>query len=537
MNRYNFSRAEIKRAISGDANDTPNFMKKYAFEVKGDKLFFEGREVIANEDRNAYLRKILYDKDSDLPLARDSLFYLLKKQVINISKRYIQTFLKKQNVIVKRTAKPRKEKRKFVNNIKKAGSVSGDLVHIEPKDLPDGYMPDQSQEDMNAYIPGQDNKPKWGKVKKTYYMYNIVDKLTGYLVTEIVPSKEETIIWKATQKLFARMAKALNTRVSVLFLDQGTEFNLAEKKLKKQDPKVSVRRMRTNALVESVNAKLQRIFYTIVKQRRSGFYDSIKKAVEISNNTLNRKVGMTPNEAVEKLLAGETLKRRDGKHPKPILKKDAYKVGQKVRALKIPRAKEKPGYKAYKGKHYTSPQTITRVVFFQGYPKYELDGKKQTNRGVSLMKWHDQISLAQNVDMRSKALVSSRRIVKWVSPRFRKVKKVKPKYKVGELVTFSRDGVDYKARLEPKKGDKWVVRFRYKGNISETTTSEANIQPWGGVVPKAYKVGEIVTFSRDGVDYKARLEPKKGDKWVVRFRYKGNISETTTSEANLKPRT
>ena len=118
MNRYNFSRAEIKRAIlwnSGDANDTPNFMKKYAFEVKGDKLFFEGREVIPNEDRNAYLRKILYDKESDLPLARDSLFYLLKKQVINISKRYIQTFLKKQNVIVKRTAKPRKEIRKFVN--------------------------------------------------------------------------------------------------------------------------------------------------------------------------------------------------------------------------------------------------------------------------------------------------------------------------------------------------------------------------------------------------------------------------------------
>ena len=69
MNRYNFSRAEIKRALSGDATskyDTPNFMKKYAFEVKGDKIFFEGREVIANEDRDAYLRKILYDKLSSL---------------------------------------------------------------------------------------------------------------------------------------------------------------------------------------------------------------------------------------------------------------------------------------------------------------------------------------------------------------------------------------------------------------------------------------------------------------------------------------
>ena len=81
--------------------------------------------------------------------------------------------------------------------------------------------------------------------------------------------------------------------------------------------------------------------------------------------------------------------------------------------------------------------------------------------------------------MRSKALVSSRPIVQWVSPQFRVkvVKKVKSKFKVGELVTFSLNGVDYKAKLKPKKGDKWVVRFRYQGNISETTTSEANLKP------------------------------------------------------------
>jgi hypothetical protein len=79
MNRYNFSRAEIKRAIDNDANNIPNFMKKYPFKAKGDKLYLEGREVIPNEERNTYLRKVLYDKDSDYPLARDSLFYLLSK--------------------------------------------------------------------------------------------------------------------------------------------------------------------------------------------------------------------------------------------------------------------------------------------------------------------------------------------------------------------------------------------------------------------------------------------------------------------------
>ena len=329
-------------------------------------------------------------------------------------------------------------------------------------------------------------------------MYNIVDKLTGYLCTEIVPSKDERIIWTATQKLFDRMAKALNTPVTTLLLDQGSEFNLSEKNLKKQ--KVTVQRLRTNALVESVNAKLQRIFYTIVKQRRSGFYDSIKKAVEISNNTFNRKVGMTPNEAVEKLLAGETLKRRDGTHPKPILKKNAYKVGQKVRALKIARAKEKPGYKAYKGRHWGPIQTITRVVFYQGYPRYELDGKKRTivapdeyeivdgkrkkkkkkPLGVSLMKWHDQLSRAEREDQFSKDMVDDLDIEEWVSPAPKVQPKPKPKsqYKVGEYVTFMNKGNEYRARLKSKVGDDWVIWYEFKKDqIKQKTVSEAYFKP------------------------------------------------------------
>ncbi len=127
-------------------------------------------------------------------------------------------------------------------------------------------------------------------------------------------------------------------------LNQGTEFNLSEKQLAKlkRPNSVTVKRMRTNALVEGMNAKLQRIFYTIAKQRRGGFRASMEQAVKISNNTLNRTLGMTPNEAVKLLKIGEPLKRRDGKHPKPIMKKNAYKVGMKVRALKTARAASRP---------------------------------------------------------------------------------------------------------------------------------------------------------------------------------------------------
>ena len=277
----------------------------------------------------------------------------------------------------------------------------------------------------------------------------------------------------------------LSTPVKVYAVDKGTEFNLSAKKLKalKGNKSVTVMRMRTNALVENVNSTLQRIFYTIVKQRRSGFYESIKKAVEIHNNTFNRKVGMTPNEAVEKLLAGDTLKRRDGKHPKKILKKNAYKVGTLVRALKVDRAKVKPGFKTYKGKHYGQVQTITRVVFYQGYPRYELDHKKRTiesipnpkdkkkkkPKGRSLMKWHDQLTLAKNVDHKSEKLISERPVVKWVS---------RQKYKPGQYVIYIEDGDEYKARLKERSGDDWVVRYEFTdGVIYNTVTSEANIKP------------------------------------------------------------
>ena len=118
------------------------------------------------------------------------------------------------------------------------------------------------------------------------------------------------------------MKKALGVPVREIQFDQGTEFNKSVKDLDKEG--IRTRRMNTNALVENVNATLQRIFFTLVKQRRAGFLPTIRQSVKIANNTKNRKLKMTPNEAVKLLRKGETVKRRDGAHPRPILKKNAY---------------------------------------------------------------------------------------------------------------------------------------------------------------------------------------------------------------------
>ena len=465
VNRFNFTRSAIKRAIKGV--NPPGFMKHYVFDVKGDKLFHEGKEVVATEDRDDYLRKALYANKSTKPFGRDSLHYVIMKEAINISRRHIEKFLKAQNVIVSRSARPKKEKRAFFSTVKKAGVCSGDLAHIRPEDLPDEYMPSRQDDDSDTEwkpgMPAKAMKNIWKTgTKGDRYFYNLVDIYTGWLETIVVGTKKEDVIARATKKLVARMGKALGTPVRVVQYDMGSEFNKSIKDLEKM--KIKVFQMRTNAVVEQTNAKLQRIFYTIVAQKRTNFAGSVKQSVDISNNTKNRKLGMTPKEAVAQLRAGETPAKKRGKTNEA---KNVYSEGTWVRALKVKRDKVKPGYKAYKGKHYTQPKRITKVSFYQGHPKYTLGGvgskKGRTKEGVSTKMWHDQLVPVSKVDVKSKALVARRETVV---------------YRIGDYVWYHVKGKKIRARLKKKVKDKWRLNYRWTDGVIYThEVDEDDIEP------------------------------------------------------------
>ena len=114
--------------------------------------------------------------------------------------------------------------------------------------------------------------------------------------------------------------------------------------------------------------------------------------MKIANNTLNRRIKVTPAEAVKSLRLGEEVKRQQKPLKKPeTIKKRALKVGTKVRALLEKRGKVKAGFKTYKGNHFGPVQTVTRVMWFQGYPKYELD-KVKTSADGNLTKWRKDLS-------------------------------------------------------------------------------------------------------------------------------------------------
>lgn len=511
MNRYDFSKAAVDAAIKGEQK---NFMKKFDFEIKKNKLWYEGKFVVPNEERDAYLRKALYENKSTKSFGRDSLFYQIKKEVINISRRDISKFLKKQDVIVQRTARPKKEHRKFVLTVSRAGILSGDLVTIRKEDLPSEYMPDRQQHDKDAeYNPEDDDVDVgkiWKGVRHDRHFYNLVDIYTGFLVTEVVGTKDQNVVAAVTKRLISRMSKALKTPVREVQFDMGTEFNQSVKDLKAR--KIRTRRMRTNAIVEGKNATLQRIFYTIVAQKRAGFASSVVQAVKIANETLNRKIGMTPNEAVAKLQKGKKIKRREGVHPRPIMRNKAYKVGDLVRALVYKREKTPAGFKSYKGKHYGPVQTITKVNYFQGYPKYVLDGKskKKTNtpgETISLTKWHDELVPVGTIDKESQKLVKKRKV------------RIYEPFRVGDLAWYTGKKAVYNAKVKKVDGDISII-YKADGVIRALVVDEGDLEP------RVYEKDMLGMYKGK----KARLDSI--DPYVVFFR--GNAGKILSLEIQKK---
>ena len=108
--------------------------------------------VVPTEDREDFLREVVYGKSSEYPFGRDSLFAILKNEVMNVSKRDIEAFLNAQGPIVHRRARPKKQKREHLRSIRKPGILSVDLAHIRAKDF-EALYPGKGLDYMGA--PGK----------------------------------------------------------------------------------------------------------------------------------------------------------------------------------------------------------------------------------------------------------------------------------------------------------------------------------------------------------------------------------------------
>ena len=77
MNRFKYPRAKITQAIKflkSKKGTAPVFITKFPgqFTARQGKLYAGKRLVVPEEDRDDYLREVVYGKSSEYPFGRDS---------------------------------------------------------------------------------------------------------------------------------------------------------------------------------------------------------------------------------------------------------------------------------------------------------------------------------------------------------------------------------------------------------------------------------------------------------------------------------
>ena len=401
LNRYKYSEAEVKRATKG--RDPPAFMADPAFHVRGSTLFakVDGNDlqVVPTEKRDKFLRKLLYTPGSAMPFGRDSLFAILKKRFLNISKRDIETFLKRQKVMVERRSRPPKEKRMQIRTKRSPGVVGTDLVHLTIKDL-EKLLKKRGLRYLPTKPAQEGDSSKKGEGKHDRYFLNTVELHTGYLLSDLIYGKSIEYVLPKLEKQLDRFKVLMGFKVKRVESDFGSEFKGGVKKML-ENRKIRQVMRRTNASIEAKNAHMQRSFWIVVAQKRSGWEASLAEAVKITNNTLNRTIGMSPADAMKIVRDGGTIPLKRVKSYK-IAKKKAYPMGTWVRALKKVRAKAGKGYKRYKAETFQAPHRITKITWYGPYPKYKVDGK---------FYFHDQVIKVGGAHEHRPEDVESKRLV------------------------------------------------------------------------------------------------------------------------------
>ena len=191
MNRYNFNKItinKIKAYLKDDSKPKPSVLNKYSAKLKNGKLLLGGRELIALEDIDTYLRKLV--TSGTVPLTRDGLYYYLSSRVAGISRMKIDNFLKKQRVIRETDNAQPTNKKTVSRRIHKKGLLEYDLIEINWDDL--GFKP----RDIHGV-----------KDSSAGYIFSMGDILTGLIFIKYSPKKDYSHITPIAEEAFKFMSE------------------------------------------------------------------------------------------------------------------------------------------------------------------------------------------------------------------------------------------------------------------------------------------------------------------------------------------
>ena len=350
MQRYKFTADGISKAIQflkGKSEEGPAWAKRFKDElkVKGSDVYYGELKIIAHEKVDDYLRTEMFKKDGTLPFGRDAAFHKLKKTTIGIPRRRLMKFIKSQDIFEQTKAAVPKAKSKGGKKVK-TYTVETDLVFIRKNDL------------VNT------NKRFEKSVKKEEtYMVSTVEKSTGLSRLSYVKSKDSSLVTPIVIKHIRSIAKALKVhpRTMAYQSDSGGEFNMNAIKNVIPDAK----NVRLGSSVEKKNQDAQRVFYRVLKARRSvDISDALSQTEKLLNETFNRIHGASPNELVEKSKKEFNIKTYNKSRGTYIAgdNRKEFEVGQRVR-IQIKKEKGADiGYKTYKSRTFSKRVYIVKKV-------------------------------------------------------------------------------------------------------------------------------------------------------------------------------
>ena len=102
------------------------------------------------------------------------------------------------------------------------------------------------------------------------YFLNAVDLQTGYLISTVLSELKAETVAPKLEKLIDEYEALLGKKVTRAEVDKGSEFKGATKRMLEARG-IKVIQKVTNAAIEGVNAKMQRLFWSLVAQKRGNF--------------------------------------------------------------------------------------------------------------------------------------------------------------------------------------------------------------------------------------------------------------------------
>ena len=527
LNRYrNVNQKDVDNVISflsgkNKEASLPSWAKAFKthLSLEKGKLKLGDRIVVSNQERETLMRRLIYDKDSDVPPSRDAGYYLIKKRYANISRRQWLAFLKAQRVIRLTDNAPRKTKRGG-KKLSRTGEIECDLFFISRGDLP--------------------KRLKKGTAT-LYAVFVAVDRLTSLCYTQLTGDKEQASVTPAINNAIAFFKKrlAIPANKQIWYMDAGNEFSPKVFSSKGIERHV----VTAGSKVEKKNSDIQRQFHRLKNaERMTSIEDGLRQSTDLVNNSYNRVLKMTANEASEKYGNKTEAKKLMEEYNKHREKADEdrrkpLKVGDMVRIV-MKSTKNNPFYKAYRGKQYTQdgyPVSERNKAWYKGrqiskelYKVEAIRGRNPTKYKVD-GKWHVRSGLSEPVpgmkDDQGKTIMKDG-------------KKVYTDKKSEEVIKDNRKK-NVRKKAPPKKPSKKVIQPKMAPSeeatvnaFKDTAELETEIGALRKLVNKLYKAGKRVAMDQDK-KIRKRLErvikhcevKKKFSKGFLKGIFKDHLNE------------